>query len=126
MVMEKSEGPGEGRSSVLSVRVDNETYDGFRRCVEAEGGTVSASIRDAMESFLDRARRRENDELDVERRTLTQKLELDVAGDVLDDTEELSMADEGTPAGDVVETVAQVGLGALLGAGVAWALGLFR
>jgi len=113
MVLDKSKSPGEGRSSVLSVRLDNETLDGYRRCVEAEGGTVSSSVRDAIEWALDRARRRENDELDV-------------AGDVLDDTEGLSVADEGTPAGDVVETVAQVGLGALLGAGVAWALGLFR
>ncbi len=145
MLSDKPESPGEGRSSVLSVRVENETLDGFRRCVEAEGGTVSGSLRDAIESLLDGARRRENDGLDVGQRILTQNHELDVAGDVLDDTEELSVADETPPAGDVLddteelsvadetppagdvaETVAQVGLGFSLGVFLARVLGLLR
>ncbi|MBA7547146.1 hypothetical protein ES705_39548 [subsurface metagenome] len=46
-----------GRGSmVMSVRVDRETYDGFKKCVETEGQTASGSIRAALESMLEAAR----------------------------------------------------------------------
>ncbi|GAI64405.1 unnamed protein product [marine sediment metagenome] len=43
-------------SMVLGVRVDRETYDGYKTCVETDGQTVSGSIRDAIESVLERTR----------------------------------------------------------------------
>ncbi len=44
------------RTVVLSARVDAESYDGFRHCLEVEGQTVSGSIRDAIESAIEAAR----------------------------------------------------------------------
>ncbi|GAI61377.1 unnamed protein product [marine sediment metagenome] len=47
---------GKPKSVVLSARVDAESYDGFRRCVETEGLTPSGCIRDAIQSMMEKAR----------------------------------------------------------------------
>ncbi|MBA7547443.1 hypothetical protein ES705_39865 [subsurface metagenome] len=54
--MSQREQSTDGRGMVLSVRVDRETYNGFKKCVETEGQTASGSIRDGIESMLEGAR----------------------------------------------------------------------
>ncbi len=54
--MREREQSTERGGMVLSVRVDRETHDGFKKCVETEGQTVSGSIRDGIESMLEAAR----------------------------------------------------------------------
>jgi predicted DNA-binding protein len=54
--MSQREQGRDGRGMVLSVRVDRETYDGFKKCVETEGQTASGSIRDGIESMLEAVR----------------------------------------------------------------------
>ncbi|GAI84833.1 unnamed protein product [marine sediment metagenome] len=117
------------RDAVLGVRLDAETLDGFRRCVELNGGTTSAVMRDAIECVLDGERRRENGDLeDAEDLEDAGAIAEDVedAGAVLEDTEELSMDGETTPADDDLDVAGHVAIGLVLGGFLSWVLGFFR
>jgi hypothetical protein len=111
--------PASGRSKIISARVDAETYDGYRRCLEQDGQTVSASIRDAIECAIENAQRREIGELQVPD-------ELHVA-DVLPDDRGAAAIETDVEAPDDDDGLAvQVVGGLAVGGFIAALLGFFR
>ncbi len=113
------------RNVVLGVRLDAETLDGFRRCVEVDGGTMSSVVRDAIESAMNHAQVKAGED-PKDRRRETRDVEL--AGvDVVSDDPDAVIVEAAPIAPDADDDLAfQVVGGVVVGGLLSWLLGFLR